>query len=498
MVFKGKPSTGCTNCRAVKKKCDHGVPTCRRCLRTGAVCGGYRDDLDLMFRDQTRQVIRRVNQAERRAKSPAAATQLVSKAMEAEPSGQPEESKLLFTSTPSVSITDQAVSFFFLNFVLTDPISGGGHFEYLPYIYDAITRDLALPTAVAAIGMAGIANLRSNRHMLLAAHAQYLLAIKLTHAALVDETLRVQNQTLVSILLLALYEIIACHSPQSLRIWSNHVAGATALISQFAQQRILNSVGARIFSHLRLHAIIQALQRSQHVPDEIQCWSIKTPGLQSASQAFEDQLHHLAMDLCSLRAFAKNELFADNFAIISRAWALDGKLADWSKGLSAKYGIAIDKSTAATETPGPEYVDSYSDVHISNAINCHTLRILTHELILEKLDQVNGQTAVDYQRLRSQYAIHTLAAEVCASVPFFISKDKQQAGFIARGSFLLWPLYVVSAVPWISQFYRDWAIAQLKELGTDMGILQAASLARVLRIKGGIHLWDEETDGEED
>ncbi|KAL7933073.1 hypothetical protein V8C35DRAFT_59449 [Trichoderma chlorosporum] len=492
MVFKGRPSAGCSNCRAVKKKCDRGVSTCRRCLRIGAVCEGYRDNFDLTFRDQTKQVIRRSNQKDGKAKSPA-----TGKSLAAKPSGQPDESKSLFMSTLSVPITDQAVCFFFLNFVLTDPISGGGHLEYLPDIYDAITRDLALPTVVAAIGMAGIANLRRNRNLLLAANAQYLLAIQLTQAALLDETLRIQDQTLVSILLLALYETITCCSPQSLRIWSKHVTGATALISQFAQHRVLNSVGIRIFSHLRSHAITQALQQSQHVPDEIQRWSNQTLGLQSASQAFEDQLHHLAMDVCSLRASAKNGHPTDRSTIISRAWALDGKLTDWSKNLSTKYGVSIDQSLSARATPALERVNSYSDVHLSNAINCHTLRILTNELILEKLDQVKGQATVDHQRLRSQHAVHTLTAEICASVLSFTGGDRRQAGFIAKGGFLLWPLFVVSAVPWTSQLYRDLAIAQLKQLGAETGILQAALLARVLQIKGEINLWDKGPNGKE-
>lgn len=127
--------------------------------------------------------------------------------MEAKPPGQLDESRQLAAPALSVPITDQAVSFFFHNFVLTDPISGGGHLEYLPVIYAGITRDLALPTAIIAIGIAGIANLRRNRDLMLAANAQYVLAIQLTQTALIDETLRLQDQTLVNILLLALYEV---------------------------------------------------------------------------------------------------------------------------------------------------------------------------------------------------------------------------------------------------------------------------------------------------
>lgn len=166
--------------------------------------------------------------------------------------------------------------------------------------------------------------------------------------------------------------------------------------------------------------------------------------------------------------------------------------------MSIEYGIAIDESLAARGTPNPARVRSYSDIHVSNAINCHTLRILTNELILNTLDQAKGDTTVDYQRLRSQHAIHTLTVEVCASVLLFTDRERQQAGFIARGGFLLWPLYVVSAVPWTSKLYRDWAIAQLKELGMETGILQAALIARVLQMNGEVNFLDKETNGERD
>lgn len=105
---------------------------------------------------------------------------------------------------------------------------------------------------------------------------------------------------------------------------------------------------------------------------------------------------------------------------------------------------------------------------------------------------------MDYQRLRSQHTMNTLIAEVCASVLSFTDREQQQAGFIARGGFLLWPLYVVSAVPWASRLYRDWAITQLKELGVETGILQAALLARVLQINGEIDFLDKDTNGERD
>ncbi|KAI3297355.1 transcriptional regulator family: Fungal Specific TF [Penicillium roqueforti] len=59
MVYCGRPSTSCSNCRAKKRRCDKAVPECGQCCRTGQKCPGYRDPLSLVFRDESTQVINR-------------------------------------------------------------------------------------------------------------------------------------------------------------------------------------------------------------------------------------------------------------------------------------------------------------------------------------------------------------------------------------------------------------------------------------------------------
>ena len=84
MVYAGKPSAGCENCRyampspfpsqpyhikppltnpsqssKAKKRCDQGNPRCERCTRLGKPCGGYRDLNDLIFKDETSSTARR-------------------------------------------------------------------------------------------------------------------------------------------------------------------------------------------------------------------------------------------------------------------------------------------------------------------------------------------------------------------------------------------------------------------------------------------------------
>ncbi|KAL4970357.1 Zn(II)2Cys6 transcription factor [Aspergillus stella-maris] len=59
MVFCGKPSKGCGECRSRKIRCDQGLPSCSQCAKGNRPCPGYRDELSLMFRDESQQVVRK-------------------------------------------------------------------------------------------------------------------------------------------------------------------------------------------------------------------------------------------------------------------------------------------------------------------------------------------------------------------------------------------------------------------------------------------------------
>ncbi|TKW59664.1 hypothetical protein CTA1_7448 [Colletotrichum tanaceti] len=61
MVYCGKASQGCQNCRTRRIKCDKVKPECSQCIRVGKKCPGYRDQLSLMFRDESTKVIKKAH-----------------------------------------------------------------------------------------------------------------------------------------------------------------------------------------------------------------------------------------------------------------------------------------------------------------------------------------------------------------------------------------------------------------------------------------------------
>ncbi|SPO01073.1 related to negative acting factor [Cephalotrichum gorgonifer] len=87
MVYCGKPSKGCQNCRDRKIACDQRMPGCQMCEKHNRICPGYRNIVDLMFRDESEHVIWKANkpkpQAPRRSSaSPTSGTKRKNKKKE--------------------------------------------------------------------------------------------------------------------------------------------------------------------------------------------------------------------------------------------------------------------------------------------------------------------------------------------------------------------------------------------------------------------------------
>jgi hypothetical protein len=75
MVYCGKPSKGCSSCRERKIRCDQKEPGCGQCDKRDQKCPGYRNLVDLMFRDESTHVIKKATKTRARARQPKPAPQ---------------------------------------------------------------------------------------------------------------------------------------------------------------------------------------------------------------------------------------------------------------------------------------------------------------------------------------------------------------------------------------------------------------------------------------
>jgi hypothetical protein len=230
MVYCGKPSKACAECRARRTKvrvlvctilthanyyqCDTLTPSCSQCIRAGRSCTGYRSESDLMFRDQTIHYAKKsrsenesVVVVSKRKRKPARSVEL------AEPAPQSTATQLMQMATCipfpfelHTPVGDQAACYFFRNYVLDDS-STNGPFQYLNSIYNNEIIGPAMRDSIEALGLVGLGNFWQSPEMKFQANRKYNSALRLVSSRLRSEQEAKENQTLVAVMLLGLYEV---------------------------------------------------------------------------------------------------------------------------------------------------------------------------------------------------------------------------------------------------------------------------------------------------
>lgn len=252
MVYCGKPSKGCGECRSRKIRCDQAKPACSQCTKAHRECPGYRDQLSLMFRDESQQVVRKAkNSASTTRRATKTSKRAVTVRAISTPSPTPSEKKasggeVQLQRTPSVTVD-----------VLTPSDSGGssgsgsndsspvqqinrkaihiqpsyqptqdeavcyflrynawpGAFWMLNATPDAFLQNnkssslQAMKAGVVSVGTAMLARIRRCPSLKLAAENEYGNALRLMGAAVTDVNEARANPTLAAVLLLAMFEV---------------------------------------------------------------------------------------------------------------------------------------------------------------------------------------------------------------------------------------------------------------------------------------------------
>ncbi len=234
MVFCGKPSKGCSNCRIRRIKvtptlrqhfcylrltvfqCDQIDPACSQCLRASKVCPGYRDQLSLLFRDESKKVLRKASvpksTAEYRKSSRgqahstgnsdcSAATCPTSQALVAPPPTVPRRSL-------SPEYLDEGIIFFFTQYVTLKSNFPTGKFDLLdsPILATLLVND-SVNNAVSSVGYAGLSNVTNNPEHMVIARKKYATSLRNMTLALKDTANADLDAAFKSVILLAAFEV---------------------------------------------------------------------------------------------------------------------------------------------------------------------------------------------------------------------------------------------------------------------------------------------------
>lgn len=272
------------------EKCDQKRPSCSQCLRVHKECHGYRDPLTLMFKNESDVVARKAKNryqelSKQNAQKPT--NRKGSRTSDPESSGSSSSAASPFSvqaseqqvvlkrrDPPSASMTwemnpsieDQAIGFFLASYVISPTFVPRGQFDFLPELLSRPDTEEILQRSATAAGLAALANATKSPHISKKAQKEYISALALTNKALGSTQTAIKDSTLVSVIMLGMYENFTHQSKDSLKAWAKHVKGACTLINLRGKSLFSDSVGLRVFQQFYGTALLVALENKSEVP----------------------------------------------------------------------------------------------------------------------------------------------------------------------------------------------------------------------------------------
>ncbi|BCS06658.1 hypothetical protein ALUC_11039S [Aspergillus luchuensis] len=450
MVYGGKPSTGCQNCRKRRIKCDETRPHCRACVRTGRTCPGYPHPFDVMLRDQVafhrkkRDTSSRVSSPKMRVESirssPAPVSSndaLISTNSSAD---LPQTGPLLRTAQEEVPRalvlpTDDTVTAMFFNSYIyspRDPLILRGFMDILPDVFCYTQPGSHLHVGTLAVSYFSVAAWTGNRSFLQTAQQLFVKAIAKTREALQGDITHTVDDILMTILLLSTYEFCAIKENRHPR--RTHLRGAVALVnSKRPEQR------SSIISLILENAVqVQLIKSSKGLAYPTMQTPNQWPLSPAAPQSASSQLLMITSELVGLRQAwdrfneeGTNQV-QDIQDILARAYNLDANLEAWKYALPEHW-----KPLPAVRVPQSvreagmykNRCDCYTDLWMAGTWNFYRdSRIVVQNIILRCL-QILPDGVMLEQIQETINLIETLALDICATVPYILGSQTMSVHF---------------------------------------------------------------------
>lgn len=549
MVYCGKPSKGCGACRARKVKCDQTTPSCKRCLKTNRVCPGYRDQLSLLFRDETVSVSRKAKSANDAASSSSGSSTSSVRGTPPpalNPSTQFEAFDTSSFETNFFDLNIQANDYSECSFNDEDGTSDDNSYETLSLVPLSPDRqqqsiffclnnfpwlntgsdnsflsadisptasfaDKAMMKAIMSVGMANISRIGyPSQSLQLTAQREYAEALKWTNVAISHPTQAKDDATLTAILCLSLFEILTSKKPESIDAFVKHTRGAVALLELRGESQLAATRGLQMFAFLRNEIIISCLMNYYPIPSALLTLSEKAMSVPGAPYSFVVS-HRMCSFISRVNDIRIEDLQSQrsnvDASLLTRAFALDSEIEAEMNALDPEYSANI-----RTATPGQYFGNSdfqlfpferqyytYSSFYAGMIANHYRNgRILINEVILGRLQRMTTQrdfvATPEFKDLcyRLRDLVVKLAYGTFASVPYlcgFIDGPNSKGHLVstAGGVALLFPLYVAASVDGYGSASCHWVTRCFHMIGRHMGIDQALALAEILPVEKGMY-----------
>ncbi|KAL2271885.1 hypothetical protein VTJ83DRAFT_1256 [Remersonia thermophila] len=477
MVYCGKPSKGCSNCRERKIRCDQKEPGCGQCEKRHQKCPGYRNLVDLMFRDESSHVIKKAKERARKKASsakrlsppstPSASEGRLSVTPEPRPRPRPSscaapptpatsspatikadpdgDSMLLSADsgcwpvTPPIaqqydltpSCQERGVAWFFSRFVTVAEMVPHLKFDFLREVWQASSsqRDAQIDSVLAsitAVGLMGMASTTRSAKLMDAARKSYGTALRLTQSALQNPAEAEKDTTMLSVLILGLFEMLSENTEHasSVEAFQRHVNGAAGLAVMRGPAQFRTRAGRRMFSMLCQRYVVSCAQRNEPMREDLIALWHQMPRTAEPRHPSRE-LMPLMWKALQLRSERNRGLLTDPEATIERLLALDREFEDLTNSLPSSWKHRVFRLKQHHPAVFDGFCHHYTSLYHANVWNhILTTRLLLLETVLSEIsrDLAGFAPALDPARYVDLYRktrrkMRYFVRDITASVP---------------------------------------------------------------------------------
>lgn len=552
-------------------QCDRAVPTCGQCCRTGQKCPGYRDQSTLIFRNETTRTINRARaraqtrEASASSSQSSASPRLQRQATPSVPSTGPSTttttppqfdypidwdnvvndgvletingetvaptihatSSVAFSSQVAPGfmqthtesrelVLDLSVKHFLENYVIQPSGPSPGFLDYAPAVLESSSGDISpVQAAVQAVGLASLARTLKDPSLVQEAQANYVDAIQKIRVALVCPGASNQDATILTILVLGLYETIVCANDDFLTAWTCHVDGAADLLVHRGIDQFKTDRGLHIFQEALSHLLASCSRLSRPIPPQIRLLRLRAaPFIPSDNIAWALSSNHIeVLDVLHDVNLERTEphLQSSWDRLLLRACEIDGRLELLFERLTRDWQYkTVQDPNADPSLVYQTKFHIYYDIWIAKIwVGMRSCRIFLNLIIARLLQRECSKWAPLELEEGGAYAdlpqkmigaIRQMRDDILASVPqmlgyvhhdtstsafFYPRNDGAHSSSMTQCSvlgayFLLWHLYLAGAFSINTNKTRCWIIECLRNISNTTGMQTAQHLANDL------------------
>ena len=396
-----------------------------------------------MFRDQSSNVIRKAKAAEAK-KSTSPPRQSPRTTPESRSISEPtEELELvsqrwdpIFSIAPTVD--ERATCYFVFHYLVGIQAPSRGVLDNLLLLYQTGSIDENLLTAVKAISYASYAHHMQSPELKDVSRYQYTKSVKMTNKALQSNFDAAKDSTLMSVMILGMYEIITGRTQRSLEAWMEHVRGSAALIRMRGEEQLKTPQGRRLFIQASIGILSSCVQLNVAVPRQVEELIRKIPQYLDTDDEFVHisfGIHLTLIEINQYRAAVVKGKLADPHEILAKALELDAKLEHFLVNPPRELQYHTFEATSSNDVAWRGKYHVYFDILAANLWNSvRVFRILLHERIRDTLlpgltsnPPIFTKSEHTLQLQRSMDTCYELQAAILYSVP-------QHLGYVSNTS----------------------------------------------------------------